>query len=245
MQRPLTSAPPLLAALLLYVVPAMGDYSPPAFYDLVGASDVIAYGEITAVQERTFDLRVERWIAGAPKGATSLRIKRFDNWTCSFRWAPYAQGQRVLVFLRRDAASGAKLGTPWVLRSAGGEGEMPLLPKGQVALRGVPVPGMKWGPIPVAGSAVHGAQVPLSTFVTVIERFRRCFALKLERNPWIRVTRVRTVCDPGVLSVRVVMGQSGLHAHDLRVDEFQLEADGGPVLRAVAIGVDVVLQQTQ
>lgn len=50
-------------------------------------------------------------------------MKRFENWTCHGRWTPYAVGQRLMVFLRRDKVDETRL----FVMGAGDEGELPFV----------------------------------------------------------------------------------------------------------------------
>ena len=183
-------------ALLSWATSASADYSPPAFYDMVGASPLIVVGEIVSLDAKTFEINVLRTVAGErPSPSSTLRIRRFKDWTCSARWAPYTTGQRVLLFLRRDERTRKETGTPWVIRSAGGEGEMPIDRTGDVILRGISVPGMKAAPVPLHGGTVIGSRVVLADFVRVIQRFRACFHLRTKAKPWLTVRGVDHTCS--------------------------------------------------
>lgn len=102
---------------------ADADYSPTRLYALIGRADVIAAGTIAEVTDDEYVLAVDDWIAGERREAT-LQIYQFRDWTCAQRWAGYAAGQRVLVFLRRDRRGLRPIG-------AAGEGESPIV-DGQV-----------------------------------------------------------------------------------------------------------------
>jgi hypothetical protein len=115
------------AAVVLVATPASAKYSAPPIHDVFGISELVVVGEISGLQRDSFDLEVEEVVVG--DAGDTVRIRRFQDWTCAHRWAPYKKGQRVLVFASRDK-EGA-----WRIRSAGGEGEMPLVGD-DVVLRG-------------------------------------------------------------------------------------------------------------
>lgn len=86
-------------------------------HELVGGAERIVEGVIEDVREKTYRLRVERVVHGTSPPV--IDVRRFGNWTCAGRWGEYREGQRVLLFLRGDAAVGA-----------GNEGDMPVLEGG-------------------------------------------------------------------------------------------------------------------
>ncbi|HTF90924.1 MAG TPA: VCBS repeat-containing protein [Planctomycetota bacterium] len=96
-------------------------YIPYELYELVLEADIVVGGEIVSLDAKDFVLRIERRIVGEIAEPT-LRVRRFVNWTCAWRWEPYAVGQRVVLFLERPTKGDT---TPCIL-GAGGEGEMPL-----------------------------------------------------------------------------------------------------------------------
>ncbi len=89
--------------------------------ELAVLADIVVAGEIVKVENQTFVLRIEHKIVGEPPQPT-LQIQRFEDWACAQRWAPYAVGQRVVVFLSKPKRAGD---FPVIL-SGGGEGEMSL-----------------------------------------------------------------------------------------------------------------------
>jgi hypothetical protein len=89
------------ACLLIAARPAAARYTPPTFAELVFESPVVVVGRIETLREGDYDLRVEQAIAGA-QGAETLRVRRFENWTCGRRARPYEEGQRFVAFLTRD-----------------------------------------------------------------------------------------------------------------------------------------------
>jgi len=93
----------VLASVLLD--PAAPEYVRFELHELVAGAQRIVCGSITAVQDRTFDLTVERDLAG--QGAPTLHLQRFFDWTCAARWAHYEVGQRVVLFLDGGRAMGA------------------------------------------------------------------------------------------------------------------------------------------
>jgi len=93
----------VLASVLL--APAAPDYVRLELHELVAGAQRIVCGSITAVQDKTFDLAVERDLAG--QGAPTLHLERFFDWTCAARWAHYEVGQRVVLFLDGGRAMGA------------------------------------------------------------------------------------------------------------------------------------------
>lgn len=107
----------LLAGLL--ASDAWGDYASTHLYELIGQADLIAAGSIKEVDDQTFLLEVEDLVVGEARN-NGVRIKRFRDWPCAWRWSEYSAGRRVLVFAKRE-------GRELRLIGAGGEGESPIV----------------------------------------------------------------------------------------------------------------------
>jgi hypothetical protein len=77
--------------------------APPPLARIVGTADVIAIGRITSVCDETFKLRVTEVIsARVPFNQLSISIRRSSRSPTDPRWAPYKQGQDVLIFIKRE-----------------------------------------------------------------------------------------------------------------------------------------------
>jgi hypothetical protein len=105
--------------VVLCAAPASASYRQMALTDLLRQADVIVDGTITNIDERTFTLETKSVIAGLVS-TKSLRVSKFFDWTCARRWAPYAAGQRVLLFLEKNEVGN------WRVLGAGNEGEFPI-----------------------------------------------------------------------------------------------------------------------
>ncbi len=168
----------------LFVALALGLGPPPSYnrlllWELAAFADVIASGEIERVDAATFDLRVEEAWLGARAGSL-LRVERFRDWTCHRRWTGYAEGQRLMVFLRR------KQGVPSGLEvlGAGDEGELPFVGDAVVAqnahdfrVRGYPVR-EHWP----AGARMVGTALPAAELAHAALGFREAFRWTAERE---------------------------------------------------------------
>jgi hypothetical protein len=104
-----------MVTIMLHSSPCMALYAPPAFYQLAAGSDLVVLGRIVALDDSTFTLAVDDLLVGTSSD-TLLRVARFEDWTCSSRWLPYAVGQREIAFLCRS-------GPGYRTNSAGAEGE--------------------------------------------------------------------------------------------------------------------------
>jgi len=161
------------------VATAVAEYIAPSFVVLAGRSDLIVAGMIAKVSPKTFTLRVEEVLAGSER-SKEIEVLRFEDWTCSFRWKPYEAGQREIAFLhklsKKEAReSGAKYGT----MSAGDEGEWEIVGK-EVSVQGFRVPGGR-----EFDQGEHPGQwLPLDLVLDSIRRFRRCFSIVTDKDPW-------------------------------------------------------------
>jgi hypothetical protein len=104
---------------LLWVL-AASPVEPPAaplsLIQMASEADLVVVATVRDVGGSEVGLRVERAVRGTAPGRR-IRVRKLDRRT---RWAPYAVGQQVLLFLHRGRAR-------WSVMSAGGEGEMPLV----------------------------------------------------------------------------------------------------------------------
>lgn len=111
----------ILLTLVSAAPPAASKYVPETFSSMAETSHRIIAGKITKLDEKIFTLEIETVHAGELReGETTMEVFRFQDWTCAARWTEYAVGQRVVVFVNRAKGQ-------WRLRSAGGEGEMPIV----------------------------------------------------------------------------------------------------------------------
>lgn len=169
MKRTIVSTFGLLLALAA-PSPARADYSPPPDWDMLASSDLVVVGTIRTLAKGHFVLDVQQLVAGRHQG-TTVRIKRFANWMCAQRFAPYAVGQRVLVMANRDPQGGYRI------RSAGGEGELPIVGK-DLIWRASYTSGVKIGLHKVWGGRATGARIPLTRFISLVQGLRRCFVFQ-------------------------------------------------------------------
>jgi len=153
------------AALLLILGALHGapEYRRLRLHEVAVLADRVVVGRIEHLQDATYDLAVEQTLVGAPQA--SLRIVQFGNWTCAARYAPYAVGQRVLLFLRGDRALGA-----------GDEGEMPMV--GEGALVPYAVRGSRLVERAVHGDSFEASWVPLADIASVLEDYRASFVFQ-------------------------------------------------------------------
>lgn len=106
-----------LSVLALIGMHGAPDYRRHKLHELVATADQIVVGTIDAVQDTTFDLTVERTLAGEDR--PKLHLRRFIDWMCASRYAPYSTGRRVLLFV----VDGRPIG-------GGNEGDWPLVGEG-------------------------------------------------------------------------------------------------------------------
>jgi hypothetical protein len=112
----------LITALLIAMTVGAGFEVPLPLGEMIADADVIVVGTIRGASKETFTLHVEEVLAGELR-ARSIHVEKFPADAASPRWAPYACGQTVVLFL--DATPAPRF------RILGriGEGEIPLDPK--------------------------------------------------------------------------------------------------------------------
>jgi hypothetical protein len=89
----------------------------PAICRLTVHADEIILGTITDVHDETFQLEVKETVVGSLATSKQLSVRQFHDWPCAWRWGKYAVGERVLLFLEKDAEQ-------WHIIGAGNEGEI-------------------------------------------------------------------------------------------------------------------------
>ncbi|WP_118973703.1 hypothetical protein [Taibaiella koreensis] len=102
--------------LLFFASLSGQQYHPLKLFDLATGADVVTYGTIMKVDDHFFYLQgfTEE---GKPR---TYKIEKFIGRSGSYRWEPYAAGQRVFVFLR-------KTNNMYSILSPGAEGELPVI----------------------------------------------------------------------------------------------------------------------
>lgn len=185
-----------VALLFLLSSSAGAEYTPLPFYDLVGASGLVAVGEITELRPKTYVFRIERVLVGKCE-SQEIEITRFQDWSCAQRWSPYEVGQRQIVFvdlkpLETDADQPANPPL-YRVRSGGGEGEFPIVDD-QVYLM-APIP---WEERPKEKiGRRHAVKQPLETVASAIEGYANWFSLTVEQqNGRRRIVSVQRRAGP-------------------------------------------------
>ena len=159
--------PLTLLALALAPSPLSARYLPPALENLLGASDLVAVGTISHVQEAAYFLDLEKVIVGSPSSST-IRIQRFEDWPCSQRWLPYSEGERVWIMVQAVEREDFD----YALRSAGSESEFPVLDH-KVLVQGYAIPDLETMELARSGSV---PAIPLEVLEEVTLDLRRCWA---------------------------------------------------------------------
>lgn len=90
-------------------------YNPVKLFDLATGADVITYGVISKVDSMYYYLE-----AFEHKKNKIFKIRKYRGRPGSQRWEPYANGQKVFVFLK-------KYGPEYNIMSPGAEGEIPVI----------------------------------------------------------------------------------------------------------------------
>lgn len=163
-----------LSVLALIGMHGAPDYRRHKLHELVATADQIVVGTIDAVQDTTFDLTVERTLAGEDR--PKLHLRRFIDWMCASRYAPYSTGRRVLLFVVDGRAIGG-----------GNEGDWPLV--GEGVLVPYSVRGSRYVEREVHGGRLGASWVPLADVVSALPAYRRVFESTQEE------TRCRSAAD--------------------------------------------------
>lgn len=145
--------------------------------ELVLTADAIVIGEITAVDEDAFTLRIERRLdqEGADPGApTGTRIEKFPAAETSPRWAPYEAGQALLLFLEAIPCAQRRGDAAWRILGRIGEGEIPLA-DGYAYFPGRTIEGPERAYHRIYGEEIYIQRLDRETAVSAIVEYRDCF----------------------------------------------------------------------
>lgn len=107
----------LSSLLLLSYLPARADYDPTLLPNLLNEASLIVEGQIVEIGKNTFKIKPIEVFKG--RATKIIEIERFENWTCSSRFATYQLNQKAFYFLKRDKKNYYALG-------AANEGEVPI-----------------------------------------------------------------------------------------------------------------------
>ncbi|MCH7725444.1 MAG: hypothetical protein IH991_03020 [Planctomycetes bacterium] len=201
--------------LMLACGPTNADYEPIPLHELVVGSDLLVRGTIIEVREKTFEVEVLKVIRGRAR-PKRIEVQRFVDWSGNARWTSYQAGQGVLLFLVKQEGNG---GPSWQVLGAGGEGEMPI--EGEfIYCHGTFIQGFKRHQgFAVQGGTLNGYKFELTTFLSAIAGYHRCFKLK---GPLLQRPRIlnRTCTEEAIENYR---RQSALHRHLIDVSRQQVD----------------------
>ncbi|WP_133249935.1 hypothetical protein [Marinifilum breve] len=197
----------IIILLVFFSCNAKAKYRPLKLYEMVIKADKIVYGTISELDSTTLTLKIE---GSLTNDSGTLKIERFEDWTCASRWTEYKIGQRVFLFL-----------TSWkgklIAMSAGNEGELPIV-KNSVFLNGfsVPVPpppiplreieindenlGFKLEHYNIYGDRFFGTKFKLDKFIKDISFIRKYFDFEYGTDR--ELTNWKIKCEPAKIEQR-------------------------------------------
>lgn len=106
----------IAAGLIFSLSVSAQQYNPLKLFDLATGADVVTYGTIVKVDEGFYYLEA----FNEQRKNRVFKIQKYLGRSGSYRWAPYAAGQKVFVFLK-------KTGNIYSILSPGVEGEIPVI----------------------------------------------------------------------------------------------------------------------
>jgi hypothetical protein len=171
--------------------PVTPSYIPTSLTKLFLGADRIVYGEITEVDSATFTVQVEKNLYHEEK---SFTVRKFPNWACHTRWAPYKKGQKLFLFLGQHEGQYFSLG-------AANEGELPIYNQ-KVHISYIATGSMPYHPkrkqsiestltyrrLPceryyLPDGKYDGFAVDLDVFIKVMETYKSCYST-VEKTSW-------------------------------------------------------------
>jgi len=94
------------------------DYSRLLFHEVLNLSELIVLGEIKVVDSLYFYVNIKETLKGKTE-SYSIKIRKFENWSCASRWGKYKVHQKGIFALNRKKGN-------WQITGFGNEGEMPI-----------------------------------------------------------------------------------------------------------------------
>lgn len=191
--------------------PALARVNPTGLNELAGGAELIVIGDVTRVDAETFQFRVSRVVVGE-SSTRQIEVRKFQNWTCAWRWTDYAIEQRLLLFLIHDSEHPGA-GERWRIIGGADEGEMPILNDDVY-------PGVRTedGGLPPNRYTVFGGKrrrkMSLDALLSVVTDIRTCFQQTMGKRRH-RIVAILAACDSTQLDA--LRGRSELH--DFVVDE--------------------------
>ena len=147
--------------------------APPPLAEIVGTADAIIIGRISSVDNVKFKLHVTEVIsARIPFNQTSLHVRRSPRPPTDLRWAPYKQGQDILVFLNRNTEARQWF---WSFASLPNDSEWPvnkeLVYFFDRFIDSLPINSNK-----IDGYQFFAQRLPRSTVISALKRYKTCFS---------------------------------------------------------------------
>ena len=162
-----------VCALLSCMVVAKADYDPMTLYQMLVRADIVVSGEITRVDDSTYELQVDRSFRPSQL-PSALTVSRTEHESLASRWMDYVPGQQIVLF----AMAGVAIDAPLTLLGATGEGEIPrddraiYIPRLAQTDRTPAI-------FQLAERDVLGYQIDADEFSRAVDGFVRCFKSEL------------------------------------------------------------------
>lgn len=154
-------------------------YFPDPLWQMIDQADKIVYGTIEQVQPMDFVVKIEGGLNTTPR---KIKIKKYRDFACSYRWEEYKVGQKVFLFLEKEKRS-------FRIMNGGGEGEMPMINDtiyidGRVLNYGNDqnLPKDKSWEVQISSRPYFGLKMSVQEFIHCIKTFKECIQLKVNKN---------------------------------------------------------------
>jgi len=169
--------------------PRFGEFRQgPGLFAIATLADAIVIGRIASAHRDGLDIRVLQQLHGDAAAGAVIKVENSVFEDTDPRWAPYAAGQTLVLFLKRPEAKRSR----WRVLGISGEGELPVDEK-FVYLTGHYVEGLTVERYLTMGAKVTSQRIAKADFVDAIEGLFACFRREGEAAPV-------QVCDNAALS---------------------------------------------
>lgn len=158
----------LAAALSLMVFTlSFAQYRKLMPFELACGADLIVTGKISALDPLKFTVEISQVVAGSHEG-TTVAVPRYINTKAAKRWAKYAEGEMVMLFLRNDNGN-------YKIMGEGGEGEKLIMGE-EICLdsRGEGLKNRFGYHATPSGANIYAEKVPMQDFIGSVQDVRGC-----------------------------------------------------------------------